>query len=166
MKSWIGNALTIRPGSQTSASESQPTWVITLLREPNWRDAVPSCPWPVPCKVFLQLAGDLWTIKQISVETSTWYRVPHSVTTVAWVKEGTIFVPCGGCSGKRWPRNVAARPDVRLKIDGEIYPRIARRVTDLEELRWALDTPVTEEPPPDVAVFRMEVGAGSRAPGP
>jgi hypothetical protein len=59
--------------------------------------------------------------KQIFLETRPWYLIPHSVTTVAWVRDGSIFVPCGSCSGKRWPRNVAARPDVRLKIDGAIH---------------------------------------------
>jgi hypothetical protein len=94
--------------------------------------------------------------KQIFLETRPWYLIPHSVTTVAWVRDGSIFVPCGSCSGKRWPRNVAARPDVRLKIDGAIYPRRAIRISDPEERRWALNTPVTEEPPADLAVFRME----------
>ena len=94
--------------------------------------------------------------KQILVETSTWYLIPHSVTTVAWVRDGIIYVPCGACSTKRWPKNVASRPRVRLQIAGEIYHRRAVRVTDREELYWVLEVPPKEHPTDGVAVFRME----------
>lgn len=94
--------------------------------------------------------------KQILVETSTWYLIPHSVTTIAWAKDGAIYVPCGACSTKRWPKNVASRPRVRLKIDGEIHHRRAVRVTDREELHWVLEVPPKEHPDAGVAVFRME----------
>jgi hypothetical protein len=94
--------------------------------------------------------------KKIYVETRTWYRVPHSVTTIAWTRDGTIYVPCGACSGKRWPKNVAREPVVRLKIDGRLYERRAVPVSDPEEVRWVLDTPLTEDLPGDLVLYRME----------
>lgn len=98
--------------------------------------------------------------KKIYVETQTWYGIPHSVTTIAWIRDRVIYVPCSACTGKRWPQNVAEAPAVRLKIDGRIYQRRAVPVSDPEEVRWVLNTPLTEELPADLVLYRMEaVGA-------
>lgn len=94
--------------------------------------------------------------KKILVETRTWYRIRHSVTTIAWMRAGTIYVPCGDCAGKLWPRHVASEPRVRLKIDGRLYRRRAVEVTDPEEVRWVLRTPTVEEPPAGLVLYRMD----------
>ena len=92
---------------------------------------------------------------KIYVETRTWYLIPHSVTTVSWASHGNLYVPCGRCDGKRWPRNVERDPRVRLKINDQLYERTAVRITKAEERRRLLGAP-SDEPLPDVAVFRMD----------
>ena len=113
-----------------------------------------------------RLSGDLaadqnpdWSFleprTQIYVETRTWYGIPHSVTTVSWASDGNLYVPCGRCDTKRWPRNVERDPHVRLKINGELYERQAVPITDAAELRRLLGVPSSDSLP-DVAVFRMD----------
>ncbi len=94
--------------------------------------------------------------KQIHVETATWYGIPHSVTTTSWVDGGALYVPCNTCATKRWPKNVARDPDVRLKIDGEVYERRAVRITDDEERQRLLRVLGATETPPHRWVFRMD----------
>ena len=94
--------------------------------------------------------------KQILVETATWYGIPHSVTTTSWVDGGALYVPCNTCATKRWPKNVARNPDVRLKIDGEVYERRAVRITDDEERQRLLRVLGATETPPHRWVFRMD----------
>lgn len=94
--------------------------------------------------------------KRIFVETATWYGIPHSVTTNSWVDAGALYIPCNNCATKRWPRNVARDPDVRLKVDGEIYARRAVRITDDQERRRLLGVLGATETPPHRWVFRMD----------
>ena len=94
--------------------------------------------------------------KQILVETATWYGIPHSVTTTSWVDGGALYVPCNTCATKRWPKNVARNPDVRLKIDGEVYERRAVRITDDKERQRLLRVLGATETPPHRWVFRMD----------
>jgi hypothetical protein len=81
------------------------------------------------------------SVPEILVETRTWYRVPHSVTTVVVTHDGTLYVPSlyrdGGSfpDAKYWNRNVARDPRVRLKIAGKLYPRQAVLVTDPAEFQ-------------------------------
>ena len=92
---------------------------------------------------------------QIYVETATWYGIPHSVTTASWVHEGDLYVPCNACATKRWPRNVARNPDVRLKVGDEIYERRAVRIADDDERR-RLFAALTDRPlTPGRWLFRM-----------
>ena len=105
------------------------------------------------------VGSEVETNGQILVETRTWYLVRHSVTTTSWTRDGEIYVPCRACAGKRWPKNVAADPRVRLKIDGKLYDRIAVRVTDESEVR-RLFRIEAGEPLPDRWVFRMEKPTG------
>ena len=66
----------------------------------------------------------------IWVQASTWYGIPHSITTTSFVVDGTLYVPCGRCSSKTWPQHVAGNPDVLVKIKDTLYPLRAERVTD------------------------------------
>lgn len=91
---------------------------------------------------------------QIFVQTSTWYFVPHSVTTIAWAEDGELYVPCRACDTKLWPENVARDPIVRIKVGGKLYERRAERVTDAMAQRRLLNVPHHGEMP-DVAVYRM-----------
>ena len=75
----------------------------------------------------------------IYVETRTPYLVPHSVTTTVVAANGTLYVPSLYYEGgefpaeRRWNRNIARDPDVRLKIGDSIYERRATLVTDTAE---------------------------------
>ena len=114
-----------------------------------------------------RLAGELaevqdtdWSFltgrNRIFVETRTWYLVPHSVTTTSWVVDKTFYVPCGNCATKRWPKNVQANPRVRLKVNGEIYERVAVRIEDSEERRRLMGVPAGASFPEGVAIYRMD----------
>ena len=92
---------------------------------------------------------------KIYVETRTWYLIPHSVTTIAWATDNVLYVPCGNCDAKRWPKNVARDANVRLKIGDRLYERRAVRLRDDEEIRQALHAPGAHALK-DVAVFRMD----------
>ena len=95
--------------------------------------------------------------KKILVETRTWYGLRHSVTTTAWFFDGALHVPCGGCDkGKVWAKHVARNPNVRLKIDGQLYERVAHRLSG-DAVNQAMS--VSGRGLPDgVAVFRMREG--------
>lgn len=76
---------------------------------------------------------------EIFVETQTWYRVPHSVTTTVVTSGGTLYAPSLYYDGgefpteRYWNRNIARDPNVRLKIGDKIYERRAALVTDPAE---------------------------------
>ena len=87
---------------------------------------------------------------QIYVQTSTWYGIPHSVTTTSFVDDGVLFVPCARCDSKRWPKNVASNPNVLVKVGDNLFPRRAELVTDVETKRQFLNDRHQE-----VALYRM-----------
>ncbi len=114
-----------------------------------------------------RLAGELaetqdtdWSFltgrNRIYLETRTWYLIAHSVTTTSWIVDKTFYVPCGNCDTKRWPKNVESDPRVRLKVNGEIYERIAVRITDSEERRRLMGVPAGASFPEGVAIYRMD----------
>ena len=95
--------------------------------------------------------------RKIWVQTATWYGIAHSVTTIAFEGDGTVYVPCRDCEAKHWPRNVEGNPDVTLKIDGKLYKRRAVPITDpadLARLRAALPAP-PDVPRERLAIFRI-----------
>ncbi len=93
--------------------------------------------------------------QKVYVQTNTWYGIPHSVTTISFVVGGDLYVPCGWCDTKRWPKNVAADPRVTVKIGKRLYPRTAVRIEDEAERRTILNVP-EDEPTPDWALYRMD----------
>ena len=94
--------------------------------------------------------------KQVYVQTSTWYGVPHSVTTTSWVLEGDLYVPCGWCASKRWPKNVESDPKVMLKVDDKLYERQAVLITDPAERHRILSTLVGHDVDDALQVYRMD----------
>ena len=92
---------------------------------------------------------------KIYVQMSTWYGIPHSITTTSWVHNGELYVPCGRCESKNWPNHVARNNDVRLKVRGELYDRRAVLLTQEEELRTVMNLADGEPTPPGVWVYRM-----------
>jgi hypothetical protein len=97
-------------------------------------------------------------LQEIQLETRPWHGIAHSVTTVVWKVGEHLYVPCRACDTKHWPKNVAANSDVRLKIDGRLYPMRAVRISDEAE-RTRLLGAAFPETPADVWVYRMEPGA-------
>jgi hypothetical protein len=85
------------------------------------------------------------SVQEIFVETRTWYRIPHSVTTVCAVHGGSLYVPSlyrargDFPQEKFWNRNIARDPRVRLKIGDKIYLGNAVLVTDALEAQQLSD---------------------------
>jgi hypothetical protein len=60
---------------------------------------------------------------------------PLSVTTWVFTLDGELYVAADFFNPfKQWPRRALADPRVRLRIDGQIYERLAVRVTDPERI--------------------------------
>ena len=84
-------------------------------------------------------------ILEISVETRTWYGIPHSVTTVCVAHSGTLYVPSVYLEGgefpdaRFWNRNAVRDSRVRLKIGERIFERQAVFVADPAEWSAVLD---------------------------
>ena len=92
---------------------------------------------------------------KIHIQTNTWYLIPHSVTTISFVADNQLYVPCGWCEKKRWPKNVAADPSVTVKINDKLYPRTAVMIPEESERRRILAIP-DDEPTPNFALYRMD----------
>jgi hypothetical protein len=99
----------------------------------------------------LWLSGDVaptptdWTFvndhQEVFLETHPWYGVPHSVTVVIAEANGKVFVPSiydediPFPGTKRWNSNIAADPNVRLKVGDAIYEMTARPAENAAERR-------------------------------
>jgi len=104
--------------------------------------------------------------KTIQLETRP--SDPHSINIWCGVHEGRLYIPTSLIHGsgdpmeREWVRNVLADPDVRVRIDGNIYPFRAVRVTDereLEAVRSQLLVKYDVDPDEHVArgwIFRLE----------
>lgn len=66
----------------------------------------------------------------IAVETRP--AAPHSVTTICFTHEGSLYVPARNAAAKSWPHYATSDPRVRVKIGGRVYPARATRVQDPE----------------------------------
>lgn len=79
-------------------------------------------------------------VRTIQVEVDP--ERPLSVTTWVFTLDGGLYVAADFFNPfKRWPHRALADPRVRLRIDGEVYERLAVRVTDpglVERLRHAI----------------------------
>ncbi|TDJ22413.1 MAG: DUF385 domain-containing protein [Gammaproteobacteria bacterium] len=84
-----------------------------------------------------------WTFvnepREVFLETHPWYGIPHSVTVVVAEANGKVFVPSiydedlPFPGTKRWNTNIAADPNVRLKVGDAIYEMTARPAANDEE---------------------------------
>jgi hypothetical protein len=77
--------------------------------------------------------------QEVFLETKPWYGIPHSVTVVIAEAGGKVFVPSiydedlPFPGTKRWNANIAADPEVRVKIGNSLYAMTARpAATDAE----------------------------------
>ena len=82
----------------------------------------------------------------ISVETRTWYGIPHSVTASCVSHDGRLYLTSVYREGaqfpgdKFWNRNIVRDPHVRLKIGDQLYDRSLSVVTDAAERQAVLQT--------------------------
>jgi hypothetical protein len=97
----------------------------------------------------------------IAVETRP--AAPHSVTTICFAHEGSLYVPAQGGSAKDWTHFAVSNPRVRLKIGDKVYPAIATRITDpdareamVAAARAKYDFDGGDTPPEDIWLFRMD----------
>src|SRR6202049_338661 len=98
----------------------------------------------------LWLKGDLVTtpvtdwsftdnIETVNVQTSTWYLLPHSVTTYCVAYNGQLYLTSvyrAGLTyphGRSWNENVVRDPHVRIKIGDRFYDPTLSYVTDPAE---------------------------------
>jgi hypothetical protein len=108
--------------------------------------------------------------REIFIETSTPYFVPHSVTIVCADADGKLFVGARDPAQKRWVRWIERDPNVRLKIGDTIYPGRLARITDpaeIEGVRAAYTAKMggsmetaREGPPAEVWYWRVDPRAG------
>lgn len=59
--------------------------------------------------------------REIAIEVSTPYLLPHSVTIWCVALDGDLYVGARDPESKSWPGWVEADPDVRLKIGDDVY---------------------------------------------
>lgn len=93
--------------------------------------------------------------QEVHLETRPWHGIPHSVTTILWRDGGMLYIPCAKCAQKRWPANVAANPDVRVKISGRLYDVRLQKIEDDAERRRVLRVLGGADTPADVWAYRL-----------
>ena len=78
---------------------------------------------------------------EIFIETSPWYGIPFSVTTVIGTRNGKLYVPSiydeelPFPGSKYWNSIINDNPEVRVKIGDRIFEMTATHVQDLNEYR-------------------------------
>ena len=94
--------------------------------------ALAGCIDPSDRRPGLRLGGEVvsdlpddWTwsneFREIAVEVSTPYLLPHSVTVWCAASEKGLFLGARNPDDKNWPGWVTDDPDVRLKIGERVY---------------------------------------------
>jgi hypothetical protein len=105
--------------------------------------------------------------KEIALEVSTPYLLPHSVTIWCATQGGTLYIGASAPESKRWPGWVDDDPDVRLGIAGQIYEarltplgavadeaEIAR-LREVYAAKYQLGAPVGGGAPPSARYWRV-----------
>ena len=58
---------------------------------------------------------------EIALEVQTPYFLPHSITIWCAAMDGDLYIAAGRPETKNWPGWVDADPEVRLRIDEDVY---------------------------------------------
>lgn len=80
---------------------------------------------------------------EVHLETSPWYRIPFSVTTVVAADDSAAYVPSLYAEvmefpgTKYWNKVVQANPEVRLRVAGKLYEMAIYPITDDAEFARA-----------------------------
>jgi hypothetical protein len=91
--------------------------------------------------------------KEIFVEVSTPYFLPHSVTIWCAHVHGQLFIGARDPETKNWPGWLDKNRDIRLKIGPHVYPISAADLSDDDTLQ-AIGTAYAEKYDLDPAVKR------------
>jgi hypothetical protein len=68
--------------------------------------------------------------ERVELEIKGWRR--SSRTVLGFLLDGNLYVPSVQAESKWWPARVIANPDVVIRHRGNLYPRVAVRVSDPE----------------------------------
>ena len=71
---------------------------------------------------------------EISIEMSSPYLLPHSVTIWCAQLDGNLYIAAGQAATKNWPGWVDDAPDVVLKIGEDLYEARLKSLTDEAEI--------------------------------
>ena len=58
---------------------------------------------------------------------------PYSVNLAYTILDGRLYINAGGTE-TQWAKNIATNPEVRLRMDGRVYPLHANRILDAATL--------------------------------
>jgi hypothetical protein len=58
---------------------------------------------------------------EIALEVQTPYFIPHSITIWCAAMDGNLYIAAGQPETKSWPDWVDADPDVRLRVEDDLY---------------------------------------------
>jgi len=72
--------------------------------------------------------------REIAIEVSTPYLVPHSVTIWCASLDGDLYLGARDPESKNWPSYVDSNPDVVLKIGDSIYEARLEKLDDQETI--------------------------------
>lgn len=64
---------------------------------------------------------------------TTAFFLPHSINMNCSSMDNELFVGCMGCEEKRWGAALVEQGTARFRIDGVVYPVVARRIMDTAE---------------------------------
>ena len=64
----------------------------------------------------------LFTNEYPTIKVETNPENPHSVTTLCFIREGTLIIPAQEGHTKKWPQYVLEDNRVRIKVGDNIYP--------------------------------------------
>jgi hypothetical protein len=70
-------------------------------------------------------------VPEVQVETRLGL-LPWSVTTWCLSHQGRLYLPARNCLSKQWVKNALAEPEVRVRVQGRVYPLRALREEDPE----------------------------------
>ena len=120
---------------------------------------------------------DDWRFTDAHPEIALEVRAPlgwrHSVTIWCVAPDGKLYVAARNPDEKNWPSWVAARPQVRLLIDGALYEAVLERLEDpaliarvgaVYATKYRLDPPASPDAAPPMRYWRVRPRpAGSRS---
>ena len=93
--------------------------------------------------------------KEIALQVSTPYLLPHSITIWCVQVDGRLYIAAGRAETKNWPGWVDDDPRVRLKIGESVYEAVLADLEDPDQLR-----PVQE-----TYAIKYDLGGGSAGGG-